>query len=94
MTFRERAGSAGYFLKTWNSFPHASHRFSQIFTIGTPRNLPSHATMVVSDHLDFTFSLPHGGHFAVPGMFRIIMIRPPLLNDVVVDVDLSFDQLA
>jgi hypothetical protein len=33
--------------------------------------------MVVQDSFDFTFSLPQSGHFAFPGMFRIIMARPP-----------------
>jgi hypothetical protein len=60
-----------------------------------PSNLPSHATMVVSDHLNFTLSLPQSGHVTVPCMSRITIACLPLLNDlVVVAADLGFDQLA
>jgi len=56
--------------------------------------------MLVKESFDGTFSLPHAGHFTVPGMSRIIMALDrcllmgdlPLLNDVAVGGDLSFDQ--
>ena len=41
------------------------HFFSKIFTVDTPSFLPSHATMVVSDHFVLTLSLPHSGHFGL-----------------------------
>jgi hypothetical protein len=46
----------------------------------------------VSDHFVAISSDPHSGHFTFPGKFGIIMAWPPLLNDVGVDDDLSFDQ--
>ena len=76
-----------------HSCPHSEHLFSKILTVGTPSNFPSHATMVASDHLNFTISLPPSGHVTVPWMSRITIARPPLLNDVVSAVDLSFHQL-
>jgi hypothetical protein len=33
--------------------------------IAEPRILPAHATMLVKDSLDWTFSLPQDGHFAL-----------------------------
>jgi hypothetical protein len=41
----------------------SAHLFSKILTVGTPSNFPAHATMLVKDSLDWTFSLPHFGHF-------------------------------
>jgi hypothetical protein len=39
-------------------------RFYPLFIRYLPNNFTTHETMLEKDSLDFTFSLPHSGHFA------------------------------
>ena len=66
-----------HFRNTWNSCLHSMHFFSKILIVGTRRILPNHATKLVKDSFDFTFSLPHSGHFAFIRGFWIIMADLP-----------------